>query len=416
MDYKPRVVDRELRAALKTLGAVLMEGPRACGKTATSLQQAASSVRLDTDRGALELARLDPALVLVGDAPRVIDEWQLAPSLWNSVRRAVDERQERGQFILTGSSVPADDETRHSGAGRILRLRMRPMTFFESGHSDGSVSLAALLQGAPASSATGSLSVVETVDQLCVGGWPALQGLPVDAAQTALRSYLDDVARVDMARVDDVRRDPARVSRVIRSLARNVATEASAAKLAVDASSDGEPMKGATLAEYLATLERLMVVENQGSWATHLRSRDSVRKASKRHFVDPSLAAAALGASPAKLLNDLNTLGLLFESLVLRDLRVYAQPIDGVITHYRDDSGLEVDAIVTLGDGSWAAIEIKLGEAKADEGAASLLKFAAKVDTGKVGVPQALIVITTGRYAYTRADGVQVIPLSVLGP
>lgn len=416
MDYKPRVVDRELRAALKTLGAVLVEGPRACGKTATSLQQAASSVRLDTDRGALELARLDPALVLVGDAPRVIDEWQLAPSLWNSVRRAVDERQERGQFILTGSSVPADDETRHSGAGRILRLRMRPMTFFESGHSDGSVSLAALLQGAPASSATGSLSVVETVDQLCVGGWPALQGLPVDAAQTALRSYLDDVARVDMARVDDVRRDPARVSRVIRSLARHVATEASAAKLAVDASSDGEPMKGATLAEYLATLERLMVVENQGSWATHLRSRDSVRKASKRHFVDPSLAAAALGASPAKLLNDLNTLGLLFESLVLRDLRVYAQPIDGVITHYRDDSGLEVDAIVTLGDGSWAAIEIKLGEAKADEGAASLLKFAAKVDTGKVGVPQALIVITTGRYAYTRADGVQVIPLSVLGP
>ena len=416
MDYKPRVVDRELTAALNTLGAVLVEGPRACGKTATSLQQAASSVRLDTDPGALDLARLDPALVLAGETPRVVDEWQLAPTLWNSVRRAVDERQERGQFILTGSSVPADDATRHSGAGRILRLRMRPMTFFESGHSDGSVSLESLLRGEPGSSASGSLGVVETVDQLCIGGWPALQGLPVGAAQRALRSYLDDVARVDVTRVDDVRREPARVARVIRSLARNVATEVSAAKLAVDASSDGEPMKAATLAEYLATLERLMVVENQNSWATHLRSRDSVRKAPKRHFVDPSLAVAALGASPVKLLGDLNTLGLLFESLVLRDLRVYAQPLDGVITHYRDDSGLEVDAIVSLSDGTWAAVEIKLGEAKADEGAASLLKFAAKVDTAKVGVPQALIVITTGRYAYTRADGVQVIPLSVLGP
>ena len=416
MRYSPRVVDRELTEALGILGAVLIEGPRACGKTATSMQQAGSSIRLDTDPGALQLAQLDPEMLLQGATPRVIDEWQLAPQLWNSVRRAVDDRQARGQFILTGSSVPADDETRHSGAGRILRLRMRPMSFFESGHSDGSVSLASILQGELVRSAGVPLNLEATIDQLCVGGWPALQGLPVASAQKALRTYLDDVALVDVARVDDQRRDPERVTRVLRALARNVATEVSAARLAADAGTEGEPMKATTLVSYLATLGRLMVVENQESWAPHLRSRDSVRKAPKRHFVDPSLAVAALGASPETLLKDLNTVGLLFESLVVRDLRVYSQSLDGVVKHYRDDAGVEVDAIVELRDSSWAAFEIKLGEARVDEGAASLLKFAAKIDATKSGTPRALVVITTGQYAYTREDGVHVVPLSLLGP
>ena len=416
MKYFPRVVDGELTEALGILGAVLVEGPRACGKTATSLQQAASSVRLDTDAGSLQLAQLDPGMLLQGATPRVIDEWQLAPRLWNSVRRAIDDRQARGQFILTGSSVPADDETRHSGAGRILRLRMRPMSFFESGHSDGSVSLSRILQGEPVRGAGAKLNLVQTIDQLCIGGWPALQGLSAEAAQKALRTYLDDVALVDVARVDDQKRDPERVARVLRALARNVATEVSAARLAADAGTEGEPMKATTLMSYLAALGRLMIVENQESWAPHLRSRDAIRKAPKRHFVDPSLAVAAMGASPATLLKDLNTLGLLFESLVVRDLRVYAQSLDGVVKHYRDDAGVEVDAVVELRDGNWAAFEIKLGEAKTDEGAASLLKFAAKVDTTKSGIPRALVVITTGQFAYTREDGVHVVPLSLLGP
>ena len=416
MDYTPRVVDRELSEALGILGAVLIEGPRACGKTATSMQQGASSVRLDVDPGALQLAQLDPMILLAGETPRVIDEWQLAPQLWNAVRRAVDDRQARGQFILTGSSVPADDDTRHSGAGRILRLRMRPMSFFESGHSDGSVSLAKILQGDSVGGSGAHLSLVETIDQLCIGGWPALQGLPVGAAQKALRTYLDDVALVDVARVDAQRRDPERVGKVMRALARNVATEVSAARLALDAGSDGEPMKAATLDAYLAALGRLMVVENQDSWAPHLRSRDAVRKAPKRHFVDPSLAVAAMGASPTTLLTDVNTLGFLFESLVVRDLRVYSQSLDGVVKHYRDHAGIEVDAIVELSDGSWAAFEIKLGEGRVDGGAASLLKFATKVDTTKSGVPRALVVITTGQFAYTRKDGVHVVPLSLLGP
>lgn len=416
MRYLPRVVDRELTEALGILGAVLVEGPRACGKTATSMQQAASSVRLDTDPGALQLAQLDPAMLLHGATPRVIDEWQLAPQLWNSVRRAVDDRQARGQFILTGSSVPVDDKTRHSGAGRILRLRMRPMSFVESGHSDGSVSLASILRGEPVRGAGGKLDLAQTIDQLCIGGWPALQGLPVEAAQKALRTYLDDVALVDVARVDDQKRDPERVARVMRALARNVATEVSAARLAADSGTEGVPMKATTLTSYLAALGRLMIVENQESWAPHLRSRDAVRKAPKRHFVDPSLAVAAMGASPATLLKDLNTLGFLFESLVVRDLRVYAQSLDGVVKHYRDDAGVEVDAVVELRDGSWAAFEIKLGEARTDEGASSLLKFAAKVDTTKSGIPRALVVITTGQFAYTRGDGVHVVPLSLLGP
>jgi predicted AAA+ superfamily ATPase len=416
MEYTPRVVDEELTAALGILGAVLIEGPRACGKTATSLQQAGSSVRLDTDSGALQLAQIDPDMLLQGKAPRVIDEWQLAPQLWNSVRRAIDERQARGQFILTGSSVPADDETRHSGAGRILRLRMRPMSFFESGHSDGSVSLASILRGDPVRGAGVTLTLTEIINQLCVGGWPALQGLPVDSAQKALRAYLADVALVDVVRIDDQRRDPERVGKVLRALARNVATEVSAARLAADAGSEGDPMKASTLVAYLAALSRLMVVENQESWAPHLRSRDTVRKAPKRHFVDPSLAIAAMGTSPATLLQDLNTLGLLFESLVVRDLRVYSQSLDGVVKHYRDETGVEVDAIVELRDGSWAAFEVKLGEVKVDEGAAALLKFAAKIDTTKSGAPCALVVITTGQYAYTRQDGVHVVPLSLLGP
>ncbi|KQV06316.1 ATP-binding protein [Leifsonia sp. Root112D2] len=415
-DYRPRIIDAEIQEALSTLGGVLIEGPRASGKTATALEHGSSSVRLDTDASARALAGVEPSLLLAGDTPRVIDEWQLEPGLWNAVRQEIDNRREPGQFILTGSSVPADDVTRHTGAGRIMRLKMRPMSLYESGHSDGSVSFKALMEGEPAKSVTAGLSLSDTVERLCIGGWPGFQAMTAENAGRAMRSYLGDVVRADFPRVDSTRRDPARVQRLLGTLARNVATEVADSKLAADASIAGDSMKAETAAEYVSTLERLMLVENQGSWATHLRSRDVVRKSPKRHFVDPSLAVAALGASPAMLLKDLNTLGFLFESLVIRDLRIFAQALDGTIKHYRDASGLEVDAIVTLRDGSWAAIEIKLGDNRVDEAAASLLRFNEKVDTSKVGKPKFLAVITTTKYAYRRDDGVDVVPLGAFGP
>ncbi|UFS58078.1 ATP-binding protein [Subtercola endophyticus] len=413
--YCPRVIDAEVKSALSILGGVLIEGPRASGKTATGLEHSNSSVQLDTDAQALKLAGVDPFLILNGPSPRMIDEWQLEPRLWNAVRREIDDRQAVGQFILAGSSVPADDVTRHSGAGRILRIRMRPMSLYESGHSDGSVSLAALLAGETVASSSGELTVADTVDRLVIGGWPRLVSRSPDDASRALRSYLDDVARADFPRAESIRRSPERVRAVLRSLARNSAAEVSDAKLALDVGG-AEPMKAATFAEYVSTLERLLLVENQPSWAPHLRSRDAIRKAPKRHFVDPSLAVASLRGSSSTLLADPNTLGLLFESLVVRDLRVYAQSLDGSVAHYRDSAGVEVDAIVTLGDGRWAAFEVKLGEARIDEAAASLTKFRDKVDTSKSGVPELLGVITTTRYAYRRPDGVHVIPLSTLGP
>ncbi|MGL4339051.1 MAG: ATP-binding protein [Rhodoglobus sp.] len=413
--YRPRVIDSEMSQALATLGAVIIEGPRGCGKTATGLVHAASAVRLDTDANARELARIDPTLLLEGARPRLIDEWQLEPRLWNSVRREVDEAQLPGQFIFAGSSVPLDDVTRHSGAARFLRVQMRPMSLSESGHSSETVSLRELLRGEPARSRSAALTVPQLVDRLCIGGWPGLQNLPVDRVLRALRSYVADVARIDLPRIDGGERSPAGVTRVIRALARNIATEVTATRLALDAGGSS-PMKSSTVARYLESLERVMIVENQESWAPHLRSRDTVRKAPKRHFVDPSLAVAAMGASPAKLLTDLNTLGLLFESLVVRDLRIYSQALDGKVQHFRDESGVEVDAVITLDDGSWAAFEVKLAEPRVDEGAAALLRFAAKVDIAKVGAPQALAVITAGSYAYQRPDGVNVVPISSLAP
>lgn len=415
--YRPRLVDAELRNSLAFIGAVLIEGPRACGKTATGRQFAASSVGLDVDDDAIALSQIDPSLVLNGDTPRFIDEWQLVPAIWNRVRHAIDDRQEPGQFILAGSSVPSDDVTRHSGAGRVLRLRMRPMSLLESGGSTGAVSLSGLLDKAPPEFAQTSATLHDVVDAIVTGGWPAFSMLSPQQAQRALVSYLGDVSRVDVPRLDGgVRRDPDRIARLIASLARNVATEASVTALVADTGADDEPLDPNTVRSYLDSLQRIMVIEDQPAWAPHLRSRSTARKAAKRHFVDPSLAAAALRATPEKLLADPNFLGLLFESLVVRDLRIYSQSLDAVVRHYRDSSGTEVDAIVTRADGTWAAIEVKLGSSQADAAAASLHKFVSKVNTQKSGEPSALVVITAGEYAYTRNDGVHVVPITLLGP
>lgn len=415
--YDPRIADQELAKRLKTNGAVLIEGPKACGKTETARRQAGSEVLLDIDDGARATAAIDPGLILEGDVPRLIDEWQVEPRVWNHVRRAVDERGGPGQFILAGSAVPADDATRHSGAGRISRLRMRPMSLFESGMSDGAISLRDLMGGGQVRSTDRGIELAELTEALVRGGWPALQHLPVEDAIGSVVDYLDEISRTDISQVDGVRRDPARVRRLLESLARSVATQVALTTLAADSADGGEePLKRHTVGEYLSALERLFVIEDQPAWQPHLRSRSRLRAKPKRHFVDPSLAAAALGANSTALLRDLNLLGFLFESLVVRDLRIYSQPERGEVRQFRDNKGLEVDAVVATPDG-WGAFEVKIGgEKPIDEAAVSLLKFASEIDTKRSGGPGVLGVIVAGGYGYVREDGVRVVPITSLGP
>jgi len=414
--YQPRIVDSELAARLTATGAVAIEGPKACGKTATARQTAASEALLDTDINARQAAAVDPALVLDGATPRLIDEWQLEPAIWNHVRRAIDDRQKPGQFILAGSAVPADDITRHTGAGRITRLKMRPMTLFELGASSGEISLLQLLAGESVRSADPGLTVVDLAREIAIGGWPGFRGLKVDQALHAVRDYLEEIRRVDVSRLEDRRRDPGKVGQLLRSLARNIGTYAAAATLARDTGGADGPLKDDTVRAYLDALERLMIVEDQPSWAPHLRSRYTLRSAAKRHFVDPSLAMAALRATPERLLDDMKLFGFLFESLVVRDLRVYAQAADARVLQYRDSHGLEVDAIVEVADGRWAAFEIKLGPGQLDQAAANLQRFARQIDTKRCGSAATLGVIVGTGYGYLREDGIMVIPIGALGP
>lgn len=416
MTYVPRIVDSELRGHLAALGGVVIEGPKACGKTATARQVAVSEVRLDVDTSMRQAIRVDPRLILDGPTPRLIDEWQLEPAIWNHVRRAIDDRGEPGQFVLTGSAVPADDVTRHTGAGRISRLRMRPMSLIESGHSIGTVSLAALLAGQPIRSVAPELGVPEIAERIAIGGWPGIQNRGLAPAIRTLRAYVDEVGRVDIDRVDGGNRDPERVGRVMRSLARNTSTYASLSTIAEDTGGDGDPIRRETVADYLAALTRLMIVEDQPAWQPHLRSKAALRSGPKRHFVDPSLAMAAMRATPDDLLADLGLFGILFESLVVRDLRIYAQASEADVLQYRDSNGLEVDAIVRKPGGPWAAVEIKLGVGQADDAAKTLLRFAERVDTSKVGEPAALVAVVSTGYGYVRDDGVAVVPVGALGP
>ena len=415
--YRPRVVDRELRERLAAAGAVLIEGPRGCGKTETARRAAASEVLLDTDRDAREALAVDPSVVLAGETPRLFDEWQVAPEIWNHLRRAVDDRRERGQFLLTGSAVPPDDRTRHTGAGRVGRLRLRPMSLAELGRSGGEVSLRALLDGDTALAGKAQLlPAAELAEILCVGGWPGHLDSPLDAALVTNRDYLKDAGRLDLERVDGLRRDPRRVGRFLESLARHTATCASLATIARDVGGSDETVAAPTARAYLAALERIMVVEDQPPWSPRLRSRSRLRAAPKRHFADPSLAVAALAAGPAHLLRDFRWFGFLFESLVVRDLRVYAQATGGLVHHYRDNTGLEVDAVVDAGPGRWGAFEVKMAAVRADEAAANLLRFAERVDPDPIGKPSVLGVIVANGYAYRRPDGVAVIPITALGP
>jgi len=414
--YRPRIADQDLTERLSYAGAVVIEGARAAGKTWTARQFARSEALLDVDDQARRLARLEPSELLAGETPRLIDEWQLEPHLWNHVRRAVDDRQARGQFILTGSAVPRDDVTRHSGAGRFSRLRLRPMSLFELGHSTGSISLQSVLRGEDVHGCEARLAARDLAELVCVGGWPGHLDSSTAEAIRGNRDYLAEVSRVDVGRVNGVRHDPGRVQRLIQSLARNVATCTSLATIATDVGGPEPPPTGRTARNYITALERLMLVEDQPPWAPHLRSRSRLQTSPKRHFVDPSLATAALRANPEHLIRDVAWFGLLFESMVVRDLRVYAQAMDARVHHYRDNTGLEVDAIVDAGLYRWGAFEVKLGTHRIDEAAKSLLRFADRVDTDRFGEPSALAVIVHDGYGYTRPDGVAVIPIRALGP
>ncbi len=381
---------------------------------------------MDADPSVDDAMAVDPRLLLEGPEPRLIDEWQVEPAIWNYIRRAVDDRPGRGHFILTGSAVPPDDITRHTGAGRMSRLRLRPMSLFElAGTKDhlprkpagGRVSLKHLLRGEAAPSLKHELSLDEIAELLCVGGWPGhLRAPSVEDAMVANRDYLDEICRTDIRRVDGIARDPERVRRFLSSIARNTATCATVATMATDAGGSDASLSRESAHSYLGALERLMVVEHQPPWAPHLRSRSRLRNAPKRHFADPSLAVAALGAGPEHLLRDLQWMGFLFESMAVRDLRVYAQDNGASVYHYRDNTELEVDAIVDRGPNRWAAFEIKLGAGRIEEAAQTLLKFADRVDTDRTGEPAALGVITGSPYGYRRPDGVSVIPIGALGP
>ena len=393
------------------------KAPKGCGKTWTSRRFARSEVLFEQDASARLASAVTPSVVLEGASPRLLDEWQLAPDIWPHVRAACDaEPGATGRFVLTGSATPPDDLTRHSGAGRISRVRMRPMSLLESGHSTGDVPLRALLDGEACSAPTSGVDVPEIVKAVCRGGWPRLLSLTPSAAQRALRDYLGEICRVDISAVDGVQRDPDGVDRLIRSAARNIATTAAVTKLAAETSAD-TPLHRTTVQSYLGALRRLFVVEDLPHWRTHLRSRATLTKSPKRHFTDPSLGATALRATPARLLADLEAFGFYFESLVVRDLRIYAQANDAAVFHYRDSSNLEADAVVETGDGRWVAVEVKLGSDQSiDSAAASLLRLAAKINTARAGPPAKLVVVTASGYSYERPDGVSVASITTLGP
>lgn len=415
--YRNRLVDDLVRTSLDTFGAVVIQGPRATGKTTTGLQVANSSVRLDSDPQLPSIAETSPGVVLSGDTPRLIDEWQLAPTLWNAVRHEVDQRSVPGQFVLTGSATPPDDITRHSGAGRFRRITLRPMTLGESGESAGTVGFAELFSG-DVIAGIGGPTVEDYASILVRGGWPILVAQTNRSPQDYLGSYLDDIARVDLPGVE-VQSDPLRVRALVRALARNTSTEVSATKLSAEAEigEAGAEVSAQTVRRYLGALTRVFVIEEQPAWAPHLRSKVRLRTHPKWHFIDPSLAAAALGAGPNALLGDLNTLGLLFESLCIRDLRVLSQPLGGTVYHYRDENGLEVDAIVELNDGRWAAFEVKLGGSKnIDMAADNLRALEKKVSQQRASELASLNVLTAGNTSYTREDGVNVVALGHLAP
>lgn len=419
--YKPRIADKILKRRLGGKGAILIEGPKWCGKTTTAEQYAKSILYMDSPENmedSLRMADMNPRLLLRGNTPRLIDEWQLAPKLWDTIRFEVDHRHEMGQFILTGSAVPADeDEMRHSGTGRFGWMTMRPMSLFESGESNGEVSIGSLFDSAEDITATNDLELEDIAYLICRGGWPLACRLKGDAALDQAFDYVDAVTKKDISRVDNVRRNQMTTRLLMRSYARNTGTPATLGTLVADmAPNDGSTINEKTASSYIEALRKIFVIEDSEAWNPNLRSKTAIRSSDTRYFMDPSIGTATLGLGPKDLMNDLNAMELMFEALCIRDLRVYADALMGQIFHFRDKNGLECDAVMHLRDGRYGLIEIKLGgDRLVEEGAHSLIELASKIDTGRMNRPSFMMVLTAaGKYAYRRKDGIYVVPVGCL--
>lgn len=416
MTYIKRITDAELERKLNASGGVLIKGAKACGKTESAKQLAKSALNVDRDEQVEPLMQTAPKRLLLGESPRLIDEWQAQPKLWDYIRHEIDDRQKNAQFILTGSSNPEESVKMHSGAGRFTVVEMRTMSWQELGFSTGKISLANLFEGQKVDIYDNATELEYIVDKLLIGGFPTLLNKNANQAADLNRGYIELLAEVDISRVSDIKRDPIKVRSLLRSLARNTSTLADITALEKDIRiHDNMGITRPTIYDYLDALNRLMIVEDQPAWNTHIRSSYALRKAPKRHFTDVSLAIASLGADETSLLNDLKFTGFLFESLAIHDLRVYAQANDAKLYHYRDASGLEVDSIVQKYNGDWCAFEIKLGAGQIDEAAANLNKFISVLDFEKIKQPKSLNIITGTGISYTRQDGINVISLGSLG-
>lgn len=421
--YKKRIADILLERKLAGKGAVLIEGPKWCGKTTTASMQAKSILDLgDSEilKESKSMIEISPRKLLEGETPRLIDEWQTLPALWDSIRNLVDKKQEVSQFILTGSSVlPEAYETTHSGTGRIGRIRMRPMSLYESEESNGRVSLKNLFEGKDFEVQENSLTIDDIAFLVCRGGWPASISMRREIALDQALDYIDSVANYDIQRVDGTKRDPQRVYRLLRSYARNIAGQISYSTFKTDMmSNDTDTLSEDTVADYIKALKRLFVIEDLEAWNPNLRSKAAIRTSDTRYFVDPSIATASLGIGPDDLINDLESFGLIFETMAVRDLRVYAEALDGKLYHYRDSTGLECDTVLHRRNGTYGLIEIKLGgETRIEEGATNLKNLANKIDTTRMPNPSFMMVlIGIGKYAYRRQDGVYVVPIGCLKP
>ncbi len=416
MGYVARIIEEEIKTKLNASGAILIRGPKACGKTETALRLASSVLRVDQDEQVPYLMDADPKRLLTGQTPRLIDEWQEQPKLWNYIRHEIDARKSKSQFILTGSSTPNDKIRLHSGAGRFTTANMRTLSWQELGYSNGQASMKQLLAGNKTELSDKSITLETIVERIIKGGWPGLLTSSTDEALLLNLAYIDLIAESDISRISKVKRDPVKVKNLFRSIARNTATMAGKTAIMKDINeNDKGDITRPTVYEYLDALERLMIIENQPAWNTHIRSSASLRKSPKVHFADVSLAVAALGADKESLLNDVKFTGFLFESLVTHNLRVYAQANDAFVSHYADSNGLEIDCIVQKRNGDWAAFEIKLGTGKIDEAASNLNKLTAILDIQKVRPPRSMCIIVGTGISFTRPDGIHVISLNDLG-
>ncbi len=416
-NYTARICDVELQNALDTMGAVLIEGAKWCGKTSTAANVARSALFMqdpDRARSYQKMADAQPSLLLKGENPRLIDEWQVAPVLWDAVRFEVDKRNLAGQFILTGSSVPPDNAAAHTGTGRFARILMRPMSLYESKESNGAVSLASLFDEQHEVDGVSDLSLEQVAFALCRGGFPASINKSHAAALRMPIDYVEAIINQDISRVDGVEKNPNRVRLLLRSLARNISTMASVQTILKDVESTETSISDKTFDVYYNALRRIFVVEDMPAWSPSLRSKTAIRSSPKRHLVDPSIATAVMRINPTAVLQDFEYFGFLFEALCARDMRIYAQRNDGDVFHYRDKSGLEADMVVQLRDGRWGAVEVKLGSTQIEQAAENLLKLKEKIDTDKMRKPSFLLVLTGGEFAYRRKDGVLVVPIGCL--